>query len=107
MKNNQENSIVCIGEGNALMDENYKWRGHHRAVWKLRAAGYVEMPRWFPSGGWREDFYDYKIIGGVEVLMKPKPDFKDWLRFRLTSLLTPSFVKRWQARRFVKAAFEK
>jgi hypothetical protein len=41
----------------------------------------------------------------VTAMMKPKPLIRHWIKFRLTSLLTPKFLKRWKIRQQIKSNF--
>lgn len=91
-----------MNESNPYIDEHFNWYLHDNRVRRLKNAGWIELPGWFPSGGWRDDFYEYEIVYGITAMMKPAPDFKDWIKFRLTSLLIPEFVKRRKARKWVK-----
>ena len=71
--------IITTAEGNAYLDERYDWFAHDRRLRVLRNRGWVRMPDWWP-GGWPG--YEYEILGGFDVMMKPKPSFSDTIKFK-------------------------
>jgi hypothetical protein len=72
---------------NPFADENFNWNLHYQKVRRLKNSGYVELPGWFPSGGYRADIYKYEIVDDVTAMMKPAPLLRHRIKFGLKSFL--------------------
>lgn len=75
-------------------------REHYPLVRKYKAEGFVMVPNWMPVG-WPT--YEWVYPNGIDAMMRPAPRPLDRVRWQLTSTLTPEWVKRWKARRWMKA----
>lgn len=75
-----------------FLNERYDWHSHERRKCVLKNRGFVELPPWFPTGGWPG--YEYEFIGGIDVLMRPAPKFIDRVRWQFPSAARRFFLAR-------------
>ncbi len=75
-------------------------REHYPLIRQHKREGFVMVPDWMPVG-WPT--YEWVYPNGIDAMMRPAPRWWDRVRWQWTSALTPERVKRWKARRWLKA----
>ena len=68
-------------------DRRFDWKANKRRIEELKKRNFILVPNWFP-GGIAQAYYEYEFPNMAEVWMKPRPRFRDWVRFALPDIIT-------------------